>query len=52
MAGVMPDLRLPSQLQNAASSWPLPDYAAWWQSNVDVWHSVEKTLFWPNISIH
>jgi len=31
MASVMPDLRLPSQMQSITALWPLvPNYTAWW----------------------
>ena len=44
MASVMPDLRLPSRLQNIAALWLVPNYTACWLRYVCVWMTCPRLL--------
>ena len=45
MASVTPYLRLPSQSQDIAAPWLIPNYAAWWQRHMCV-NNLPKVVAW------
>jgi len=45
MASATPELRLPSQLQDITTCWPVPNYTAWWQRHMCV-NNLPKVVTW------